>query len=307
MGDRNDQATADDFTTPLAHTYLQGEADAPGLCTIQILNLLQEIQNEVIAQLVSLRPSPVSDGGGGGTVEAKGQEPGEGGSPPLIPPTSYLTPAKVLLRQLVIYDQGEDLIPLLTTFADRDMDYGRGGLKGYDLLRVEQSLAQTLLATAKPMVLQIIHYQYSGELRRTDRLQKLRDRVAQEELPRSILDTIWVEIDTQNRLRRLLNQIEVCIGFLVSIGGSAVRRIDGATKLQVRGAVTRDYAAKILLGEDDSTDCWKGGSPPSGCTGDTLSGPALYRAPLRPPPFSLETRLILMPSPLWPRTTCWRC
>lgn len=228
--------------TPISFSLpsvIQGEADAPGLCTIQILNLLQTTQNEVLTHLTKLRDQILADRASKGIEEAKsclarddGLQPKEELTPASIPPISYLTPPTVLRRRLIIYDQATDLLPLATTFAQRNQGYGQGTLQGYHFSKIQQEL-MTLLSTTKPILLQITNFQYTGELRRTDRLQRLKDRVDQMDVPIVTLETIWKEIDTTNRLRHLMNHLELCIGFLVSVGGRAVRKIHGSTKLQV--------------------------------------------------------------------------
>lgn len=39
---------------------------------------------------------------------------------------------------------------------------------------------------------QVTLFQYAGELRKTDQLVKLKTRVEQSELPRTVLDAVWV-------------------------------------------------------------------------------------------------------------------
>jgi hypothetical protein len=47
-----------------------------------------------------------------------------------------------------------------------------------------------------------------------------------------VLDVIWAEIDTQDHLTMLFAQVEDCIRFLVTIGGTAVKEVEGTQKLE---------------------------------------------------------------------------
>jgi hypothetical protein len=141
----------DSLTRSRANLQVRGpnEVDLPAICTPQILARLQDLQNEVLA---SLRVEGSGGGVGGGEEEMKGS--GEGGGV-MVPSLSYQTPPAVLARQLIVYDRGADLIPLLGTFARRSLGYGEGALKGFDFAAIERATQQTLLATARPLVLQV--------------------------------------------------------------------------------------------------------------------------------------------------------
>jgi hypothetical protein len=57
--------------------------------------------------------------------------------------------------------------------------------------------------------------------------------VSQDELDKKALDELWEEIDTGDRLLKLMNQLDVCMSFLATIGGDEIKKIDGQTLLQV--------------------------------------------------------------------------
>ena len=62
-------------------------------------------------------------------------------------------------------------------------------------------------------------------------LESLPSKIPQEPLSASLLETISVELNTQDRVIQLLQQLEVCIAFIVPVGASSVRNLDGNTTL----------------------------------------------------------------------------
>jgi hypothetical protein len=48
----------------------------------------------------------------------------------------------------------------------------------------------------------VTQYQYTGELGTGSRLQALRQCLPQRDLPPTVLEAIWAEVDTRHRLRK---------------------------------------------------------------------------------------------------------
>jgi hypothetical protein len=210
-------------------SMVQGANDSMGLCTIKLLQLMQNSQGEVLESLFTppaRKPArsgilPVAAAAAADTSEQLKQIPG----------LSYLTAPLILQQQLIVYDREEHLHPLLRNFAVQGLKYGDGANLEYDFLGIQQSLANMLLSGKTPVKLQVSHYQYRGDVKNQGHLSGLNQRIAQESLPPSILDMIWTEIDTSDRLTKLMAQLEMVISFLVSISIRSVA-LSAQTSLQ---------------------------------------------------------------------------
>ena len=192
--------------------------------------MLQTTLHELLAQFSSLQQLHVTVGDENPFNQA--------------PPLSYLTPPAVVRRELIVYDRQQHLMPLLRAFSGQSLSYGDGTSLSFDFKRIEESIAQGILAGKRAAIISVRHYQYAGELQSTGHLQLLQKRVPQSSLTSSVLDVIWQEIDTQERLTLLVTQLEECIRFICAIGGSAVQQIDGHVKLDqfVTGTLLIDVA-----------------------------------------------------------------
>jgi len=219
-----------------------------GVCTIKILETLVDAQNEILTslersvihkrrtykkfrskkhQVAAAREQEESDLSSSVPVAAA-VTPREEFH---VPAVSYRTPIKVLEKQLIMYDRNEDLLPLLRIFSSQSLEYGEGGILDYDLSLIQSSLSNSLLVDRQPINLCIRHYQYQGDIKRMGHLENLPAKIPQEPLASVVLDTIEEELNTQNRLVLLMQQLEVCIAFIVSVGPSSVRNLNGSTPL----------------------------------------------------------------------------
>ena len=68
-----------------------------------------------------------------------------------------------------------------------------------------------------------------------------KNRVRQENLPKSVLEMIWKEIDTQDRLDRVMMIIENCVVSIVSVGGKTVQQTETSS------IMLEDYVLNTLL------------------------------------------------------------
>ena len=73
-------------------------------------------------------------------------------------------------------------------------------LQEYDFYQFETDLRDRLLRGTAPVAIALRHFQYSGELRATGQLRLFAQRIPQQPLPPSTLETIVSEIDTRQRL-----------------------------------------------------------------------------------------------------------
>eukprot|EP00004_Rigifila_ramosa_P001109 TRINITY_DN1107_c0_g1_i3.p1 TRINITY_DN1107_c0_g1~~TRINITY_DN1107_c0_g1_i3.p1 ORF type:complete len:6204 (+),score=1430.96 TRINITY_DN1107_c0_g1_i3:1580-18613(+) len=169
--------------------------------------------------------------------EAEAAAPQQG---KFIPAFNYRTPPTLVRQQLIVYDRETHFLPLLGMFALQRLEYGMGDALSYDWARIQEGLRHTVLAGKREIQLQVRHYQFQGELRRSGQLTTLHTRIPQEELPPSLLKAIRGELDTVHRLKRMFGFLEDCVGFLVSVGGASIKGIDGSMALH-------RYAREVLL------------------------------------------------------------
>ena len=206
------------FSLPSA---IQGETDAPGLCTVQILGMLQRTQDDLLSKL-ELNARNGTAAGGEGDDEAD----------MLLPTISYLSSAATIHRHLIVYAREQHLMPILQACAVRSLSYGEGTRLSFDFSRVQNALANTVFAGKRPVVVTVRHFAYAGELRGTGRMSALQMKVPQDMVAASVVSAIWAEIDTQDRLTQAMAQLEDCVTFLVSIGGKSTASIDPCMKLE---------------------------------------------------------------------------
>lgn len=193
----------------------------PGICTIQLLNVIQQAHNDVL-------------------VAFEKRMGIAGRLPASLPVVSHRTPREILSRKFIVYDRQSLLLPVLYDCSRQSLGYNDRSKLTYDFARVEERLTQALLVGQHQVALQVWQYQYSGQLRQAGALSRLQMRVQQEMLSASVCAAIREEVDTQHRWRMLLSQMEDCIQFLVSIGGANVKGIQGGTLLS-------SYITDVLL------------------------------------------------------------
>eukprot|EP00997_Jenningsia_sp_PLL12_P000656 NODE_10_length_4763_cov_24.408782_g9_i0.p1 GENE.NODE_10_length_4763_cov_24.408782_g9_i0~~NODE_10_length_4763_cov_24.408782_g9_i0.p1 ORF type:complete len:510 (+),score=139.43 NODE_10_length_4763_cov_24.408782_g9_i0:3189-4718(+) len=203
-------------TTPVSFSLpsvRQGEADAQGLCTLQTVALLQRTHNETLWKLSEMHGVASVDG------------------LPTAPQMTYSTPQKLVTKRLITYDPEQDLLPLIHIHAQQALEVGEGGNLEYDWKNIQDALADRILVGKGPINIHVRHFQFAGELHQTGRLAALKSRIKPRELGASLRDSIWAEVDTQNRLSALSTILEQCVSFLAASGGGQ-GQIDGQTMLQ---------------------------------------------------------------------------
>ena len=223
------------FSLPSMVTGTDGGDFINGMCTIRILEILVDAQNEV---LEAIEESGKRKKGGWKKFPGAPNAPPQPApveaerEAPQVPAVNYRTPSSILQNQLVVYDREKDLLPLLRMFADQPLTYGCGGELSYNLDMVESALANGLLAGKRAVNLCISHYQYAGDVKRMGHLPMLKKKLPQEsQMPASFKEAISIEIDTQNRALRLMQILEICIQFIISVGSSSTANFDGRTLL----------------------------------------------------------------------------
>lgn len=233
-GEKMSPGTSVKFSLP---SIVSGEQDATGLCSIQIINALQQTHNEVLEGLLELKrkydnsnSSPCKNESGVTTRKK-------------VVVSTFRTDLGVLGRKLINYDRRKHLLPVIYCFAYQKLGCVEGSLEGFDFSRIEQSISRTLLATTELINVHVCQFQYAGELQSTGVLRMLPERVQQVPLSASLLNRIQQEVDTRVRLVKLLTQIEECVSFVVSTGNSGVIDVDGNVLLE-------NYICDVLLVPD---------------------------------------------------------
>ena len=232
------------------------DGDASGICTIQLLNALQQIQDEALTALWRHQqhgaPQHEDDDDGEDNNEGNDEEPrvdgGVDAAPPddvpaavaavpqrmAIPSVSILTPLELVRQRIIEYDRERDFMPLVRAHERRSSSV-RSAIQHsltFDLAQLERSLCSTVLRGKTPIMVSVRQYQYAEMAQsRLSNLALLKQRVPQEELALSLLEALKAEIETGHQLSRLLAHLDSCIAFLVAVGGSGVRSLDGRMPL----------------------------------------------------------------------------
>jgi hypothetical protein len=200
-------------STPVAFSLpsmLHGETDAQGLCTIQLINVMQACHNELLSSLGKVR--------------------GLDDSAKPLPSVSYQTPHQYVSRLLIRYDRERRFLPLLRLWASQSLEYGNGGSTEYNMAGIQSALANSIIGIARPISVHIHLYSFAGEMQRSGLVAKLNARLPQVPLQPALINAICAEVDTQHQLVQLTQLLETCIEFLVSTGASHTPSF-GATPL----------------------------------------------------------------------------
>jgi len=193
--------------------------DSMGLCTIKLLELMQTAQGQVLDSLTRSRSNK--------NLHVAPEDTTPNMFTEEIPAISYLTNPRVIRQQLIVYNRQVDLLPLLNFYAEQALEYCSGDRLDYDFKKIEEALARSLLDGKIPVKFQVRHFQFRGDVKASGHLSDLHMSIPQRPLPPSVLENIWQEVDTRDRLLNLLRQVEMCISFLGSIASSTHASLDG--------------------------------------------------------------------------------
>ena len=222
---RMSRSTPVSFSLP---SMIQGDSDAAGLCTIQLVTILQNAHTQLLEQARDVhmgRFHHIRRERGLGQ-DSQGME---------VVSLNYMTPTKLAAQMLIDYDRARDLEPLLSAFR---LD----GEHSYDFKAIEATLGRKLLADKQPLTVMVHHFPYAGDMKRKGKLSSLRLRVPQQPLPKAVYQGILGEVDTQHHASQLMAHTEVAVNFLTSVGGagSGGMAVDSNMRLE-------DYILRSLL------------------------------------------------------------
>mmetsp|Transcript_43822 Transcript_43822/g.95086 ORF Transcript_43822/g.95086 Transcript_43822/m.95086 type:complete len:717 (+) Transcript_43822:62-2212(+) len=178
-----------------------GESDAAGMCTVQLIALLQRTHNELVEKMWGL----------------------VGGEDKTTPPVvSWATSPELIRSRVVDYSRERDLMPLACATSVESVSESGTVSTHLDLPRLERLVGGALLAGKTEIVTHTRHYRFAGETHKTGTLAALRVRVPQQPLPSAIEEAIVRHVDTKEQLDSLFTHLEGCINFLALVGGPAV-------------------------------------------------------------------------------------
>ena len=222
-----------------------GENDATGLCTAQLLHRLHRIHENALGlanepDQEAKKPRKKSAKGKEAEVETRAAKRDDGPDYSL-PEISCDTPRRQLRQSLIFYDRDRDFIPLLNTYNNQKLLYGLMEPLTYDYKQIEEHLRTGVLGGKQSVRLHIRHFQYQGDVRSSGQVGGLKNRVKQQKLSESIMQVICSEIDTKNRIVRLLSFLEVIVGFLTSVGGQKV-----LGQMGIGNVLLREYAIESI-------------------------------------------------------------
>jgi len=211
-------------------SMIQGDADAAGLCTIQLVATLQNAHTQLLEQARAVHLGRFHQ------LPRNRREPG-GHAGEEVVTLNFMTPTRLVQQMLLDYDRARDLEPLLSacrvpSAAGVDFDYAA----------IEAALGSRLLADKQPLTVHVHHFVYAGEMKRKGKLGSLRLRLPQEPLPAAVYQAIIAEVDTQHHAAQLMSHVEVCVNLLTAVGGAGNSglSVDGSMKLE-------DYLLRCLL------------------------------------------------------------
>jgi len=251
FGDKMSPKTPISFSLP---SISEGQAtrDPMGLCTVGLLTALhtahedclrlgearEENQDEEEAAEGENQQQPQQQ------AAPEPQQPQDGAQPHQpqdeddvgLPEISCSSFSRVLRQKLVIYERHIHFLPLLNTYSSQDE---RGGLK-YDYSSIEDGLRLGILNGKQSTRLHIQYYQFRGDVRSSNRLTALRNRVPQTDVSDQTMQLILHEVSIESRLIRLLSNLEMVINFVARIGGGEAKEIGIGRKL------VREYALETL-------------------------------------------------------------
>ena len=222
-GTEMDENTSVAFSLPSIVTGSDQGDFINGVCTIRLLDLLAESQNSILDSINEKKVARRQQQGALAVAEQDHQKLD-------IPAINYLTPDKVLQSQLIIYDRHVQLQSLIRIFSIQSLEYGTGSSLDYELQKIEDAIANGILAGKTYVNLFITHFQYKGDIKRMGHLESLSSKIPQELLPTSVMETISAEIDTLEKLNKLMQRIELCISLIVAVG-SQNTQISGDSSL----------------------------------------------------------------------------
>ena len=184
----------------------QGQNEAAGLCTVQLLLHLHRLHDELVT--LGNREVQTEEG------EENQEQVPVAQNRDFSYEISYLTPSDILQQKLVTYDRLTDLLPLLHASADQSLECGGDQQQKqkkaeitYNYRQIESGIRSQVLKGKQSIRLHIRQYQYRGDIRSTGRVSGLRRRIPQESLPNLVLENICKEFERQDFVLKFMSRL----------------------------------------------------------------------------------------------------
>lgn len=120
------------------------------------------------------------------------EETGDTSPPVCYPAVTYRTPSHLIKQRLITYNRESTLMPLIRMAVQQSLEFGQGHILGFDMDYIENELCAELAPHAFPLVLQVVQYQFAGDIHQTGGLRSISSKVVQSSLSTNTLDQVNV-------------------------------------------------------------------------------------------------------------------
>ena len=221
-------------TTPVCFSLpnvVRGDADAAGMCVVQLVRVLQNLNNALLEALVGevrVRGAHGVHGAlavGAGAGAGAGAEAREEEEEAVV--VTVDTPRETIESLLVSYDYHRDLAPLVVVASTSGDGVGLAGSRDIDLGMVDRALAWTLLGGKTQVQVALPQFEYPGEGSSSAQLAALKLVCAQSPLPSEVAAALRSDLDTVARRQPLEEVVDVAVAFAAEMVA-----VDPTTMLQ---------------------------------------------------------------------------
>ena len=152
--------------------------------------------------------------------------------------------------QLISYDAGRHLLPLVLAHCHYTVEAGQGMLVQYDLAALEKHLEQRFFI-GRPMIdMTEIRMVFSEDVRNTSKIKDLRSRIPQKELSKTAQQQIATELHDIREICSVIHHLETSIHFLMRYGGDPNRLL-----AEYMEAVLKMDPPTVLISRELYTSC----------------------------------------------------
>jgi len=202
----------------------QSEGLSPGMCTVALLQYLQQLHNTILLHFQEEALPATSSSNRKMIAAAVAASTRTVKAPAARIRAS--TPSDLIRRSVIVYSRQKHLSALLDMFSVQPPQYGKGHDLDYDAVRIAESLALVVLAGKAPLELEIREYHFRGEHLRSGHLDSLARHVVQQKLPRRVESVLVDELDTSQASGNFIQILDECVAFIVSTSGRHASGLD---------------------------------------------------------------------------------
>lgn len=132
----------------------------------------------------------------------------------------------VTRAQLVACDVERDLMPIVFAHCDYSLAAGEGAKITYDLAALERQIIDRFFVGKPHVDMKVYRVAFRKEAYTVALFDRVRQRVAQEQIPTRVQRQVVFEMQYTADLYRVLSVLDTVIGFIASSGGSADTALD---------------------------------------------------------------------------------